>query len=192
MKNKNVAPGKLVPYANNPRIATEDDVAEVAKSIESFGFVQPIVVNEEMVVIIGHTRLKAAVLLDLPKVPILIAEGLSLEEQNALRMNDNRLGENTSWDQVILGLEVGDLAASGYDLNHLAFSDDEMTRILDAGFDPNLTPGTQGGMGVGADDITGAEDDKNKMGERSKQILVSVICPECSAEFGLQPEDMKE
>lgn len=85
------------PYANNPR-DNDRAVEALAKSIKSFGWQQPIVVDKNMVVIVGHTRLKAAKKLGAEKVPVVIAENLTDEQAKAYRLADNKTGENAVWD----------------------------------------------------------------------------------------------
>ncbi|MFR0582973.1 ParB N-terminal domain-containing protein [Limosilactobacillus mucosae] len=85
------------PYANNPR-DNDRAVEALAKSIKSFGWQQPIVVDKNMVVIVGHTRLKAAKKLGVEKVPVVIAENLTDEQAKAYRLADNKTGENAVWD----------------------------------------------------------------------------------------------
>ena len=193
MKIKNMKPEELTPYETNPRVITDEQVAAVAKSIQEFGWRQPIVIDTENVIVIGHKRWQAAQLLELKKVPVHTAEGLTDEQIKALRLNDNKLSENSTWDQILLGLEVSGLEESGFDLDALAFSDAELKRLLAAGadFGPDLNPGVGGGATT-ADDILAAAGEQGKMGERSKQILVEVTCPECGSSFHLQPEDMRE
>lgn len=120
MKIVEVDIDKVIPYANNPR-QNEEAVEPVAKSIKQFGFQQPIVVDKDMVVIVGHTRLKAAKKLKLKKVPVIIASELSEEKANAYRLADNKVGEKAEWDMERLGEELDkileiDMAEFGFDL----------------------------------------------------------------------------
>lgn len=96
---------QVVPYQDNPR-HNEDAVDAVAESIRRFGFRSPIVVDEDMVVLAGHTRLKAARKLGLSTVPVLVAEGLSEEDRKAYRLADNKTGELASWDLGLLEKEL--------------------------------------------------------------------------------------
>lgn len=94
---KEVPIGDIKPYENNPR-DNDRAVEALAKSIKSFGWQQPIVVDKNMVVIVGHTRLKAAKKLGAEKVPVVIAENLTDEQAKAYRLADNKTGENAVWD----------------------------------------------------------------------------------------------
>ena len=92
-----MSPDELIPYVNNPRI-NADAVDKVAASIREFGFQQPIVVDKDKVVIVGHTRLKAAKKLKLKLVPVLMADELTEEQVNAYRLADNKTNELAEWD----------------------------------------------------------------------------------------------
>ena len=94
MKIVLVHPSKVVPYARNPR-KNQAAIANVAASIKEFGWRQPIVVNSEMVIIVGHTRYLAALQLGLEKIPVHVAEGLSPEQIKAYRIMDNRSHEDS-------------------------------------------------------------------------------------------------
>ena len=97
MKVINVPINSIKPYENNPR-NNDQGVDAVAKSIKEFNWQQPIVVDKNMVVIVGHTRLKAAKKLGAEKVPVVIAENLTDEQAKAYRLADNKTGENAVWD----------------------------------------------------------------------------------------------
>jgi hypothetical protein len=106
----------LVPYARNPR-KNDGAVDAVASSIKEFGFQQPIVVDPEHVIVVGHTRYLAAQKLKLTEVPVIVAEGLSPAQLKAYRIADNRAHEFAAWDSDLLKLEVAELAEAGFDLD---------------------------------------------------------------------------
>ena len=112
--------GRVVPYARNPR-RNDMAVAKVAASIKEYGFRQPIVVDEEMVIIAGHTRLQAAQSLGLKKVPVHVATGLSQAQIKAYRLADNRTHEDAEWDEELLAIELGELNELGFDLDLTGF-----------------------------------------------------------------------
>ena len=122
---------RLIPYARNPR-KNESAVATVAASLKEFGWRQPIVVDEEMVILAGHTRLEAARQLGLPTAPVHVARGLTPAQARAYRLMDNRASENAEWDEALLGLELGDLQGDGFDLGLTGFDDAELNRLLAA------------------------------------------------------------
>jgi hypothetical protein len=119
---------RVQPYERNPRRAGA--IAKVAASIREFGWRQPIVVDEHLVVIAGHTRLGAARLLDLPSVPIHIARGLTAEQIKAYRIADNRSAEDAEWHSEFLAGEMLDLQSAGFDMGILGFEADELQDIL--------------------------------------------------------------
>ena len=122
---------QLIPYARNPR-KNAAAVATVAASLKEFGWRQPIVVDEAMVILAGHTRLEAARQLGLKTVPVHIARGLTPAQAKAYRLMDNRSSENAEWDEALLGLELGDLQGDGFDLGLTGFDDEELNRLLAA------------------------------------------------------------
>jgi hypothetical protein len=100
---------KVRPYWRNPRRVTEETVNMLVKSIEEFGYQQPIVVDTENVIIVGHTRYAAMRRLGVTEVPVVVARTLSVEEVKQYRLIDNRAGELSSWDMGALMDELGDL-----------------------------------------------------------------------------------
>lgn len=118
------------PYENNPRI-NDRAVQAVAKSIQEFGFRQPIVVDTNGIIICGHTRFKAAQELGLAEVPVHVAEDLSPEQIKAYRLADNKTAELSEWDYDLLPVEISDLDVAGFDLSLLGFADKEIIQMLD-------------------------------------------------------------
>ena len=102
---------EIIPYEKNPRI-NDDAVEPVAASIKQFGFKKPIVVNKDNVIIVGHTRLKAAKLLGMEEVPVVYAD-LSPEQEEAYRIIDNKSGEAATWDWDKLGFEYAKVIEEG-------------------------------------------------------------------------------
>lgn len=117
------------PYASNPR-QNDGAVAAVGASLKEFGFRQPIVVDEAGVIIVGHTRLKAAQRLGLEKVPVHVATGLTPEQIRAYRIADNQTATIATWDQELLPLELAELQAGNFDLGLLGFDEDELAKYL--------------------------------------------------------------
>ena len=95
----------ITPYENNPR-NNEEAVEKVANSIKEFGFNQPIVVDKDNVIIVGHTRYLAAQELGLTEAPVIVAGNLSDEQARAYRLADNKTGELAGWDFEKLALEL--------------------------------------------------------------------------------------
>lgn len=123
---------RLVPYARNARTHSDGQVAQVAASISEFGFVNPILVGPDRVIIAGHARLLAARKLGLSEVPIIVLEHLSEAQRRALVIADNRLALNAGWDEEMLALELGALREQDFSLDLLGFDDEELTRLLAA------------------------------------------------------------
>src|SRR5271168_5376594 len=109
------------PYENNPRL-NDAAVDAVAASIKEFGFRQPIVVDEEMVIVVGHTRYKAALKLGYTEVPVHVAVGLSPAQAKAYRIADNQTATIATWDDDKLPLELAALQEMGFDLDLTGFS----------------------------------------------------------------------
>ena len=109
------------PYEQNPRL-NDGAVEAVVQSIQEFGFRQPIVVDEDGVIIVGHTRFKAAEQLGLEKVPVHVAKGLTPAQVKAYRLADNRTGEIAEWDYDLLPIELSQLGEMDFDLGMLGFS----------------------------------------------------------------------
>lgn len=119
----------VTPYDKNPRL-NEDAVAGVADSIRNYGFEQPLVLDRDNVIIVGHTRRLACKSLGIAVIPVIIADHLSPEQVKAYRIDDNKTGELSMWDFSLLQEELLNLEESGYDMSSLAFSEDEMDRLL--------------------------------------------------------------
>ncbi len=129
MKVEMIGVDKLIPYARNPR-HNDAAVDAVAASIKEFGFRQPIVADEDMVILVGHTRLKAAHKLGMAEVPVHIASGLTDAQRKAYRIADNRLSELAEWDNELLALELEDLRLADFDLGTLAFDEGEIDALI--------------------------------------------------------------
>src|SRR5579871_641325 len=120
----------IMPYENNPRL-NDAAVDAVAASIREYGFRQPCVVDEDGVIIVGHTRYKAALKLGLTEVPVHVAVGLSPAQARAYRIADNQTATMSSWDEDKLPLELIELQKLDFDLNLTGFSGDELLRLLE-------------------------------------------------------------
>jgi DNA modification methylase len=117
------------PYPKNPR-CNDHAVAAMARSIAEFGFRQPIVVDEQGVIIVGHTRYKAALLLQLQQVPVHVAVGLTPAQIKAYRIADNKIAELADWDQGLLVEELAALRTMEFDVDILGFSSEELQELL--------------------------------------------------------------
>lgn len=107
------------PYENNPR-HNDDAVQYVANSLEEFGWQQPIVVDTDGTIIAGHTRHKAAKVLGMDKVPVVVADNLTPAQVNAYRLADNKTAEIATWDDALLGIELEGLEVD-FDMTEFGF-----------------------------------------------------------------------
>jgi ParB-like chromosome segregation protein Spo0J len=124
---KMVPIGSIRQYENNPRI-NDQAVDAVARSIEAFGFRQPIVVDKKGVIIVGHTRYKAAIKLGMKEVPVHVAD-MKPAEAKAYRIADNKTGDLAQFDFGLLEREMDELGESGFDLSLTGFTDKEIAEF---------------------------------------------------------------
>jgi len=128
----------IKPYPGNPR-QNDAAVDAVAESIRQFGFQQPLVVDVDGVIIVGHTRYKAALKLALETVPVHVAKGLTPAQIKAYRIADNKTSELSSWDYELLPIELSELQGMDFDLGMIGFSEDELAKMLDPGVEEGNT-----------------------------------------------------
>lgn len=150
----NKAISELKEYENNPR-HNDGAVEAVAASIREFGFRVPVVIDRDNVIVTGHTRVKAAKLLDLEFVPCIVADDLTPEQVRAYRLVDNKTGELAGWDFAKLEAELSELDA--FDLDMTAFGFDAVEDV----------------------DIDGFFEDAEEKEKEPKLIK----CPHCGSEF---------
>jgi len=120
----------LIPYINNSRKHSDDQVAQIAASIKEFGWTNPILVDGDNGIIAGHGRIMAAKKLNMTEVPVIELAHLSKEQRKALIIADNKLALNSDWDSNLLAIELKDLQDLGFDLNLTGFNVDELANIL--------------------------------------------------------------
>src|SRR5450755_414298 len=131
---------QLIPYAPNARTHSPQQIQQVAASIREFGFVNPILIRADHTVIAGHARLLAARQLGLCAVPVIVLAHLSTKQCRALAIADNQLALNAGWDEHLLRSELAALQAEDFDLDLLAFDEEELARLLaDSVSDAELT-----------------------------------------------------
>lgn len=124
---------ELKPYENNPR-NNDDAAAAVARSIKEFGFKVPVIIDKNNVIVAGHTRLKAAMLLKLESVPCIVADDLTDEQIKAFRLADNKVSELATWDFEMLEKELKDLEDMDldFDMSDFGFESSEIGGVLKA------------------------------------------------------------
>ena len=125
--------GDLIPFDRNARTHSEEQVAQVVKSIREFGWTNPILVGADRVIIAGHARLEAARSLEMTEVPVILLPHLSVLQRRALVIADNQIAANAGWDEEVLRGELQGLEADDFDMSLLGFTDDELAAIEDGG-----------------------------------------------------------
>ena len=154
---------ELVPYAKNSRTHSAEQVAQIAASIEEFGFTNPVLIDDGSGIIAGHGRVMAAQKLKLATVPCIILDHLTETQKRAYVIADNKLALNAGWDHAMLSSELADLREIDFDIDLLGFDGDEIEGILNP-IEPNFEPGT--------------EDDQGKLDEKNP-----IECPHCHKFF---------
>ena len=131
MDIKNIAVKDLIPYEKNTKKHDDVQINNVAESIKQYGFVQPIVIDKNNVVVIGHCRLLAAKKLKMEKVPCVCVDDLTEEQVKALRIVDNKSNESP-WDFDFLVDELAEISLDGFDFDFGIDTDaDEETEIVE-------------------------------------------------------------
>ena len=121
---------KLIPYVNNARTHTAQQVAQIAASIKEFGWTNPILIGSDDVVIAGHARLLAAQKLGMNEVPVIVLGHLTPAQRKALVLADNKLALNAGWDEDLLRVELEDLQSLDFDLDLTGFNPIELDELL--------------------------------------------------------------
>lgn len=120
----------LIPYARNARTHSDEQVSQIAASIQEFGFNNPILVDGHKGVIAGHGRILAARKLNLSSVPVIELGHLSETQKRAFILAENKLTERGGWDSDLLSVELADLQEAGFDLELTGFDDAELQGYL--------------------------------------------------------------
>ena len=153
----------LIPYANNSRTHSDEQVTQIAASIKEFGFTNPVLIDGDGGIIAGHGRTMAAKKLGMKEVPCIVLDGLSKAQIKAYVIADNKLALNSGWDDELLKIELEQLEELDFDLSLIGFDGAELANMfLD-----------------GADLV---EDSKTKEID-TNDFEMSCICPKCGFEF---------
>jgi DNA modification methylase len=141
-KYKELPLTELVPYERNARTHSAEQVAQLARSINEFGFTNPLLVDEQNRVIAGHGRLMAATSLGMATIPCMMISGLTDVQRKALVLADNKLALNAGWDLDLLSSELASLKLEGFDLDTLGFSIEELGSLFaeEPSADPDYAP----------------------------------------------------
>lgn len=129
-KYENMRIEDLKPYANNARTHSKAQVAKIAKSIKEFGFINPVIIDDDLNVIAGHGRILAAKELGYTELPCLFVEDLTEAQKRAYILADNKLALDAGWDEDILRQELIALDEMDFDLDFTGFSEIEIEELL--------------------------------------------------------------
>lgn len=152
----------LIPYANNSRMHSDEQVNQIASSIKEFGFTSPILIDEQGGVIAGHGRIMAASKLSMDELPCITLEGLTEAQKKAYVIADNKIALNADWDMDTLKIEIETLQELLFDIDLIGFDSDEFVFTEMPDFEP------------------ATEDEQGKL---DKLDPIYVICPKCGTEF---------
>jgi DNA modification methylase len=130
---------ELIPYVNNARTHSDEQVIQIAASIKEFGFTNPVLIDGENGIIAGHGRLMAAKKLGLEEVPTIELSHLSEAQRKAYILADNKLALNSGWDNDLLAIEFAELNELGFDLDLTGFTLDEIDALTPEEIPPGLT-----------------------------------------------------
>src|SRR6478672_4300244 len=121
---------RLIPHARNSRIHSDAQVAQIAGSIAEFGFVNPVLVGDDGVIVAGHGRVLAARKLGLAEVPVIVLSHLTPTQRRALMIADNQIATNAGWNDEMLTAELAALRDEDVELSMLGFEESEIDRLL--------------------------------------------------------------
>lgn len=187
MKVTMISPAVLKPYWRNPR-KIEKAIPAVKASIEKYGFRQPIVVDGDNVILVGHTRYKAALELGLTKVPVHVAADLTPEQAKAYRIADNKSNELSEWDNTLLIPELREM--TNIDDLSVFFPHTDLEMLL------RETSGTAGTSfePPTLEEITEAQaknDERFEVSGRATEAdMIEMTCPHCGEDFQVSRGDI--
>lgn len=121
---------KLIPYANNARTHSDEQIKKIQSSIREFGFVNPVLIDKNYGIIAGHGRVEAAKREGMTEVPCVWVEHLTEAQKKAYILADNRLAEDAGWDMELLKIELEELKEIDFDIDLTGFSGEELADIL--------------------------------------------------------------
>jgi hypothetical protein len=132
--------GDLLAYESNARLHPEEQLVALVKIIQDSGFTNPLLIDDDNVIIAGHGRLQAAQRLKMAEVPCVRVSGLSPAQIKALRLSDNKIGLLSGWDDALLRIDLGDLQAIGFDMSLTGFGDLDLAEIFGDDRSPHGDP----------------------------------------------------
>jgi ParB-like chromosome segregation protein Spo0J len=158
-----IAINDLIPYANNARVHSEEQILQIASSIKEFGFNNPVLIDKGNGIIAGHGRVYAARKLGLEEIPVIRIEHLSEAQKKAYILADNKIAMNSTWDDQLLALELQTIGDLGINLSSIGFDTQFINSLI-------------------------LEDEKNIHDSSAKEIDVDSFemtnkCPKCGFEY---------
>lgn len=120
----------LIPYINNSRTHSEEQINQIVGSINEFGFTNPLLIDEKDNIIAGHGRLLASKKLKMEEVPCIVLSGLTEAQKKAYIIADNKMALNAGWDEELLKVELENLKELDFDLELTGFNVDELDDIF--------------------------------------------------------------
>ena len=129
---KLVATEKLVPYVNNARTHSAEQIMKLRSSLREFGFINPIIIDKDYNIIAGHGRLMAAKDEGIREVPCVFVDYLTEAQKKAYILADNRMALDAGWDEELLKVEIEALQAEDFDLGLTGFDEKELASFFDA------------------------------------------------------------
>lgn len=125
-----VSTSKLVPYVNNARTHSQEQVNKLRASLREFGFVNPVIIDKDYGVIAGHGRLMAAKEEGITEVPCVFVDYLTEAQKKAYILADNRYAQDAGWDEELLRVEIEALEGMDFDIGLTGFTEDEVSDLF--------------------------------------------------------------
>uniref|UniRef100_A8GLM9 ParB domain protein nuclease n=1 Tax=Serratia proteamaculans (strain 568) TaxID=399741 RepID=A8GLM9_SERP5 len=122
---------EIIGYGRNARTHNEKQLLQIVASIKEYGWTNPILVDENNVIIAGHGRIEAAARLALTDVPCIVLRNLTENQKKAYRIADNQIPLNAGWDEELLSAELAELAEEDYNVDMIGFSQEELNKLLE-------------------------------------------------------------
>lgn len=179
--------GTLVPYANNAKRHSAAQISQIRASLREFGFVAPVLIDEDCNILAGHGRVEAARAEGMPTVPCVVASGLTEAQRKAYILADNRLTETGEWDSAMLEIELKGLADMGFDTKLTGF---EVSTDSAGSVYVNDYTRSAPGQGTPTSAPASAADAPLDLEEAAfvpKPAARLCSCPKCGFEFEVKP-----
>ena len=132
---KMVSIDKLVPYVNNARTHSKEQIAKLRGSLREFGFINPVIIDKDYGIIAGHGRVLAAKEENMDQVPCVLVDYLTAAQKKAYILADNRFAMDAGWDEEMLRVEIESLQGEDFDISLTGFDEKELADLFGAGSD---------------------------------------------------------